>query len=94
LRSLFQNTLIEVERDGAIRIGVRRFEDKRADVHIRIKLFAHLPPQCVGVAFGAVDLASRKFPESGQVNAVGPSRDKKRVVLFNDGGDDDDGGSQ
>jgi hypothetical protein len=46
------------------------------------------------VAFGAVDLASRKFPESGQVNAVGPSRDKKRIVLFNDGGDDDDGGSQ
>jgi hypothetical protein len=46
------------------------------------------------VAFGGVDLASGKFPESGEMHAVWPTRDKKRVVLFNDGGDDDDGGSQ
>ena len=76
-------------------IGTRlTAEEKRADVHIRIKLFAHLAPQCVDVAFGAVDLASRKFPESGQMHTIRPTRDKKRVVLFNDGGDDDDGGSQ
>jgi len=73
---------------------VRRFEDKRADVDIRIKLFAHLAPQRVDVAFGAIDLASGKLPESGQMHAVWPTRDKKRVVLFNDGGDDDDRGSQ
>jgi len=28
------------------------------------------------------------------MHAVWPTRDKKRVVLFNDGSDDDDGGSQ
>ena len=35
-------------------------------------------------------LASRKFPEAGQMDAVLPACDEKCAVAFDDGGGDDD----
>ena len=71
---------------------MRRLEDERTDVDIRVELFLHLTPQGVGVALCWTDLPAGKLPHPGEMDALRTASDEKRVVLFDDGSDDDDGG--
>ncbi len=86
-----QHAVVEEERDRSLGVDVGRLEDEIAHVDIRIELLAHLAPERVGMTLGRVDLASRKLPQTGQMDAVRAPRDEKLVVLLDDGGDNDDG---
>lgn len=91
-RRLLQHALIEKECDRSFGVDVCRVEDEILHVDVRVELLAHLATQCIGVAFGRIDLAAGKLPQPREVHTLRASRDQKRVVLLDDSGDDNDGG--
>ena len=69
--------------------GVKAFV---VDKNMNAEFFMNFPFQGLIQGFAVVYLSAGEFPESAEMNMIGPLGDQDTAITFNDGGNDGDHG--